>query len=191
MRIALVLYVLSFIALSAEAQEIYKCTIDGKLIFTDQPCAADVYTPSNTGSFYSADSLEQDISLTYSSSKWFQGQAGYKKALKYSEKYDVPIFIYFQVDWCGYCRKLEKNLIHNYRGKRILKKVVKVVINPEDSDANNQLFIDFGGKGYPSTYIQKKYDSTPKKYRLVKRVSGKWTVIQFDELSKLISSHLT
>jgi thiol-disulfide isomerase/thioredoxin len=175
----------------ATSQSVFKCDVDGKVIFTDQPCEGETFDASAIGSVYSSGSLPQSMSKlgkVYSHSNWLYDYRGYKKALKLSQKYDAPIFIYFHADWCGYCRKLERELIDKRQTKKILKEIVKVKINPESSSDAQSLFENLGGTGYPSILIQKSFDSQPKKYHLMKKKYGKWKTMSIKEFSQLISA---
>lgn len=155
-----------FFLLPAISQaEIYKCTIKGKLVFTDQPCDGEkvilgetTFIPAETEPFVYTPQKQP-----YSSNQWYYGHAGYKRALKLFKKYDAPIFMYFQADWCGYCRKLEEGLINTRKGKIALKNAIKVRITPEDSKRDDAFFRGLGGTGYPTLYLQANEASKPKR----------------------------
>jgi len=136
--------------------EIYKCTIAGKLVFTDQPCDGEKVILGETNVMPAEETPFEYVPLKqpYNSNKWYYGHVGYKRAVRLFEKYDAPIFIYFQADWCKYCRQLEKGLIHTKKGKLALKKAIKVKISPEDSKRDDDFFRSLGGKGYPTLYLQ-------------------------------------
>lgn len=144
--------------------EIYKCTIAGKLVFTDQPCDGEKVILGETNSMAAEKTPFEYVPLKqpYNSNKWYYGHVGYKRALRLFEKYDAPIFIYFQADWCKYCRQLEEGLIHTKKGKLALKKAIKVKISPEDSKRDDDFFRSLGGKGYPTLYLQADGVSHPK-----------------------------
>lgn len=149
---------------SISQAEIYKCTIAGKLVFTDQPCDGEKVTLGTTN-FMPAEEKPFEYVPTkaaYSSNQWYYGYAGYKRAVRLLNKYDAPIFLYFQADWCKYCRKLEEGLINTRQGKVALKKAIKVKITPEDSKQDDTFFRGLGGKGYPTLYLQADGVSNPK-----------------------------
>lgn len=176
---------LFLLASSVSGGSIYKCTIDGKLVFTDQPCDGEVITLRKTNSMPASHYDE-----TYNSTTWYYEDEGYQQALALSEKYNSPIFIYFHADWCGYCRKLEKGLINTSEGENILSKVIKVKISPEAGEAEYSMFKKLGGTGYPSIFIQKTFDSKAKKHSLTQTISGVWQAKSFEYLSDLINSLL-
>lgn len=136
--------------------EIYRCTIAGKLVFTDQPCDGEKVILGETNSMAAEETPFEYVPLKqpYNSDRWYYGHVGYKRALRLFEKYDAPIFIYFQADWCEYCRKLEKGLLDTRQGKLALKKAIKVKMSPEVSKRDYYFFRSLGGEGYPTLYLQ-------------------------------------
>lgn len=165
--------------------EIYKCTIAGKLVFTDQPCEGEKVILGKTN-FMPAEKepfVYVQKKPAYNSNQWYYGHAGYKRALRLLKKYDAPIFLYFQADWCGYCRKLEEGLINTRPGKLALKKVIKVKISPEDSKRDDDFFRRLGGTGYPTLYLQADELSKP---RTISAYSNK-KLISANTLQNLIS----
>ena len=135
------------------AKEIYKCKLKGKIIFSNNPCSEGVnetlLLPSHKNSF-SVNSTGQ----RYNSNSWFEDMSGYKSALKESDKYQVPLFIYFQADWCSYCRRLERELLNTYSAEIILSQYVKVKITPDHGANEKAFFKTLGGTGYPTVMIQ-------------------------------------
>ena len=176
----------------AVSSEIYKCEIGGKLVFTDNPCAGEIIQLKSTNILPPMELLNNklDSKEAYSSSKWYADYSGYKTALNVSEKLNTPIFIYFQADWCRYCRKLENELFSTTNGRKILKKIIKVKITPENGDRENRLFEKFGGRGYPTIFIQKTVDGTPKKYYLMSKESGSWETRSPSYLEQIINSQI-
>ncbi len=150
---------------------IRKCVIDGKTTFTDQPCPGDSEKGFQLSEMNVMEKQEYqfkaDPSLyasNYSSAKWYEDTVGYIEAKRVAKKYGVPILIYGYTDWCGYCRAMEQNYFTDANVKSKLQQFVKVRLNPEHSDADRQLFKSWGGKGYPSVYVQHG-DAAPKKIR--------------------------
>jgi thiol:disulfide interchange protein len=143
--------------------EIYKCTVAGKLVFTDQPCGGEKVTLGEINSMAAEEQPfeYEPLKNVYSSSQWYYGHAGYKKALRVQKKYNAPIFLYFQADWCSYCRKLDKGLLNTPQGAKALRNVVKVKISPEESKRDDDFFRRLGGSGYPTVLLQKEGMSSP------------------------------
>lgn len=174
---------------AASSAEIYKCTIAGKLVFTDQPCEGEKVTLGVTNFIPAEEEPFEYVPLKqpYSSSQWYYGHAGYKRALRLFKKYDAPIFIYFQADWCSYCRKLEKELINTRKGKLALKKAIKVKISPEDSQRDDAFFKSLGGTGYPTLFLQKNELSPPQKIPNQRNGKGGWRVLSASDLDSLFA----
>lgn len=148
--------------------EIYKCKVNGKLVFTDQPCEGGKVTLGETNSMAAEEQPfeYEPLQKAYKSSQWYYGHAGYKRALRVQKKYNAPIFLYFQADWCSYCRELEKGLINTSQGAKVLRNVVKVKITPEDSKRDDDFFRRLGGNGYPTVLLQKDDISSPQKLQM-------------------------
>ena len=179
------LSILSLLPSISQAQ-IHKCTVAGKPVFTDQPCEGEIKTLDSINSVLAektpSDSIPQKAA--YSSHQWYYGHAGYKRAVRLLKKYDAPIFIYFQADWCEYCRKLEKGLINTRKGKVALKKAIKVKITPENSKQDDRFFRSLGGNGYPAIYLQSNGMTNPQKIRTY--INNK--MLSASQVSQLIES---
>ena len=79
--------------------------------------------------------------------KWL---SDYDKAVAQakSEKKIVMVDVY--TDWCGWCKKLDKDVYSNAKvSEKLSKDFVAVKINPEKSAQNRQLANKFGTRGYP------------------------------------------
>ena len=136
--------------------EIYKCTVNGKLVFTDQPCDGEKVTLGVINSMEAEETpfVYEPLKHEYNSSKWYYGHSGYKRALRLQKKYNAPIFLYFQADWCSYCRKLEGGLLNTSEGAKAISKAIKVKVSPEDSKQDDDFFRSMGGTGYPTLFLK-------------------------------------
>jgi len=177
------LFLLILPTVKVYAAEIYKCKVNGQIVFTDKKCDGELVElkKKNSVSSDSAGGL-------YNSSTWYNNYSGYQSALAVSKKENVAIFLYFQADWCGYCRKLERELIGTDRGELALRRVIKVRISPEDGTKEMTLFKELGGTGYPSVYLQKQFDKRPSKVSFMAKRNGKWQTKSADYLEGLIES---
>lgn len=149
------LFLLSMFPINSSA-EIYKCMVAGKLVFTDQPCDGEKVTLGVTNSMEAEDTpfVYEPLKHEYNSSKWYYGHSGYKRALRLQKKYNAPIFLYFQADWCSYCRKLEGQLLNTAEGAKAISTAIKVKVSPEDSKQDDDFFRSMGGTGYPTLFIK-------------------------------------
>lgn len=64
-----------------------------------------------------------------------------------------PLIIYFHVDWCGYCRKFNKEFLNDDKVYGYLSQFRMVQINPEDGVRERAVFKQYGGTGYPTFLI--------------------------------------
>jgi thiol:disulfide interchange protein len=176
---------------SSASSEVFKCMENGKTVFTDKPCDGQIVEFDSLNSMVSVkpnltNSSKSSRNNHYKNTSWLHGYTGYKKALRLQKKYHAPIFLYFQADWCGYCRRLESELLHTKKGIKVLKKAIKVKITPDNSTLDKDFFKSLGGTGYPSIYLQPVIINKPKKISTTsKKRKGK--VLSANELSNIIS----
>jgi tetratricopeptide (TPR) repeat protein len=97
------------------------------------------------------------------SSSWFEDAEGLGRAKKEQEYANVPMIIYFRVDWCPYCQRMDQDIINSSSVREFLANVVKVRVNPESSPDNAELAHNMGVSGYPSVYVVPHPGSTPEK----------------------------
>jgi len=103
------------------------------------------------------------------SSSWFEGAEGLGSAKKEQEYANVPMIIYFRVDWCPYCRRMDQDIITSSSVREFLANVVKVRINPELSPANDEVARGMGVRGFPSVYVVPHPGSIPEKIHSLSR----------------------
>ncbi|MCA1805460.1 MAG: hypothetical protein LC646_09035 [Xanthomonadaceae bacterium] len=87
-------------------------------------------------------------------SDWRHGAQGHTQALSSAERAMEPMVVYFHTDWCPWCRKLNERYLRHGQVRDVLSGMQKVEINPEQNSAGKALFGKYGGKGYPSFYVQ-------------------------------------
>lgn len=76
--------------------------------------------------------------------KW---RTDFEKAAKDAKKANKPIMIDFYTDWCGWCKKLDKDVYTDSRVVDLSKKFVCVKI---DGDENRKLVEKYDLQGYPT-----------------------------------------
>ena len=81
-------------------------------------------------------------------SKQYDKGQSYEKALKK----EMPILVFFYVDWCGYCQKFAPVFNKIEKDKLIKKSVAIAYINCEDP-ANEKLIKEFKVQGFPAVYV--------------------------------------
>ena len=89
-------------------------------------------------------------------------QKNYDSALEQAKKEKKLVMVDIYTDWCGWCKKLDRD---TYSDKDVQAKLAKnfiaVKINPEKSQKNAQLAEQFGKAGYPHIVF---LDSNGKKF---------------------------
>lgn len=74
----------------------------------------------------------------------------YKDAIKKSEERGVPVLVFFEADWCNWCKKMKKEVLTNKKVKTSMKNYILVVV---DYDKNKLIGRKFNMKSLPSYII--------------------------------------
>jgi len=74
----------------------------------------------------------------------------YDHALEKAKKDKKLVMVDLYTDWCGWCKKLDRDVYTNAQvEEKLAKDFVSVKINPEKGSSNAQLARQFGTRGYP------------------------------------------
>jgi thiol-disulfide isomerase/thioredoxin len=84
---------------------------------------------------------------------WLNGAANFEKAMQLHREQNVPLVVYFYVDWCPYCNALESDYFPAAPMRDYLREVVKIRVNPELTRTDYELGRAFGIGGYPSFFV--------------------------------------
>jgi tetratricopeptide (TPR) repeat protein len=87
------------------------------------------------------------------SASWYEGAEGHRRALDEQARTRAPMLVYFRVDWCPYCRRVDQEVLPAPAVNRFLEGVVKVRINPETSPPDRSLTESYGVSRYPSLFV--------------------------------------
>jgi thiol-disulfide isomerase/thioredoxin len=138
------------------SNEIYKCTVNGKPVFTDKPC--DGGKSVNVGITNSSMSISNVAikvpRVIYASDEWFEDSAGFYEAETIAKASKAKMIIYFRTDWCPYCIAVDTNILADPEAQEAIEKYVKVKINPDHGAAEMALFKEMNGKGYPRFLVR-------------------------------------
>ncbi len=110
----------------------------------------------------------------------------YDAALETAKKDKKLVMVDLYTDWCGWCKKLDKD---TYSDKDVAAKLAKdfvaVKVNPEKSQRNAKLSKDFGTTGFPHIVF---VDANGKK---VSEIDGYLPAAQFLQQLNTISEKAT
>ncbi|OQY13732.1 MAG: hypothetical protein B6I31_00525 [Desulfobacteraceae bacterium 4572_19] len=80
----------------------------------------------------------------------------YDKAMTMAKKQDKPILVYFFTKWCGYCRKMDKEVFKDAPVVKYLnEKFISVRLDTEKNDKNKKIASSYKVRSYPSTWFLK------------------------------------
>ena len=71
----------------------------------------------------------------------------FEQGSEYALKNDLPVMIYFSTKWCGWCRKLERDVYTVPEVVEMSKKFVNIRI---DGDQSKELTMRYKVRGYPT-----------------------------------------
>jgi thiol-disulfide isomerase/thioredoxin len=185
-RLLMLLLLLAFYLVPGSSlSAINKCLIDGKVVYTNDDC------PGQGRTIDIEPPPKKSEKRAFVPSGWLLGAQGYEDALRLSARHDIPILVYAYTDWCGYCRRLEASLLRDVAVNRTLAGFVKVKINPEDSSENDRLFKQWGGRGFPTLFVQAVSGDRPVRLRgPFTKHNGRWALMSRGEFMRLLDSHL-
>ncbi len=87
------------------------------------------------------------VSLRAEAVKW---QDDYDKAVTQAKKDNKLVVVDVYTDWCGWCKRLDKDVYANPQvSEKLAKDFVAVKINPEKTSRAAELARQFGTRGYP------------------------------------------
>ncbi len=113
----------------------------------------------------------------WADSKWFAGADGFAEATKVHEGRGKPMWVYFYTDWCGYCRRLDREILSSDAVSASLDDVVAVRINPEQGPQEQALASRFGVTGFPSFFVIGNEAGRPREVPPFHREGKQWMAL--------------
>lgn len=86
---------------------------------------------------------------------WYEGAQGYQRAVEEAKASNRPLAVYFYTDWCGYCRKLERDVLSQPPMQPCLSSVIPVKVNPEAGTKESKLARKFRVSSFPRFFISR------------------------------------
>jgi thioredoxin-related protein len=74
----------------------------------------------------------------------------YKDAIKKSGEKGMPVLVFFEADWCGWCTKMKRESLTDAKVKDVMKNYILVYV---DYDKNKSVARKFGVQSLPSYAI--------------------------------------
>src|SRR5262249_48028252 len=78
---------------------------------------------------------------------------GFTEALRLQKETGKPIALYFYVDWCPYCARLERSVLTSNGVQQYLKDILYVTVNPQHGEAEEAFSAIFRWTGFPTFLI--------------------------------------
>lgn len=129
--------------------------------------------------------------IEFSTVDWFEGAEGFERAVEEAQRYEKPMFVYFRTDWCGYCKQFERQLLSDQKVIDHMGGVIKVTINPESGDAENQIAMAYRVRGYPAIFMHPPVLEQPRAIRRTRMRDGRVGLQSPDEFVQTLTQAAT
>jgi hypothetical protein len=84
---------------------------------------------------------------------WYEGFAGYERALQERDKRDRTLVVYFHAPWCEWCARFRRDYLSHADLRDFLDDTIRVHIDGENSDEEAELATYFGVRAFPSFFV--------------------------------------
>jgi len=103
----------------------------------------------------------------------------YNDAFRKTKSDKKPLIMYFHVDWCKYCKKLNETFLNNEDVYKYISNFEMVQINPEHGDKQKRLANKYGVKGYPTFLVTYPHNNKKIKIHPFRKGGIVWTIDKF------------
>jgi thioredoxin-like negative regulator of GroEL len=125
--------------------------LEAEPLSVESPATAE--TPPVTARCPLADALRPS-GVRQVPSYWMTGASGYEDAERRRQTTAAPMVVYFFTDWCGYCKRIDRELFSSSDVDRYFSRAVfRVRVNPEENASNRSLADRFGVHSYPAFFV--------------------------------------
>ncbi|HVR43061.1 MAG TPA: thioredoxin family protein [Thermoanaerobaculia bacterium] len=85
---------------------------------------------------------------------WYHGTDGYERAVAEQKSTSRPIILHFYTDWCGVCKRLDREVLSTAKFGNAYRPAIKVKVNPEkDGQAAGRLAVRYAIRGFPTVLV--------------------------------------
>jgi thiol-disulfide isomerase/thioredoxin len=84
---------------------------------------------------------------------WREGPMDYRRAMDARGTTSGPMALLFYVDWCGYCRHMNDEILASSEARGYFNGIPAVKINPDDGAEHKKIAEEWGVSGYPAFFI--------------------------------------
>lgn len=86
-------------------------------------------------------------------SDWYHGASGYDDAVQKAEDEEKPLIVYFRLESCKWCKKMNNEYLDSYEVYNFLNSIPKVEIEPDKGASEKALAEKYNVTGYPSFFV--------------------------------------
>ena len=98
-------------------------------------------------------SILSNTAEAVTTNQWYTKASNFAEIKMAAKEKDQPYILFFYTDWCGYCKKMNKNYLSNEKIQQIISKYYRIKINPEKGEAEGNLAQEKGVQGFPDFRI--------------------------------------
>jgi thiol:disulfide interchange protein len=77
-------------------------------------------------------------------------QTDFNKAFKQAKMQHKPLMIDFYTDWCGYCKRLDREVYTDEKVRALSQQFIPVKLNPEHDEVAAAIVQQVGVRGFPA-----------------------------------------
>lgn len=120
---------------------------------------------------------------------WYEAADGYSEVYDIAKKEKRPLIVYFHVEWCGYCQRMNSEFLGDYDVDKLISNYLRVKINPEDGKKERMIANKYGAKGYPTFLITFPSGNNMKRVHPFKKGGKVWSTERFrNEIRRAIDN---